>query len=63
MKYRVEIVETYRRYIDVEAQDEDAAYQDIDNKIAEGEIALPCDRDDYKYDRELFVSKIKENNE
>lgn len=62
-KFKVEIVETYRRYIEVEAQDEDAAYQDIDNKIEEGIIDLPCDGEDYKYDRELFVSEVKEKNE
>ncbi|RKI83762.1 hypothetical protein D7V90_07675 [bacterium 1xD42-87] len=61
LKYRVEIVETYRRYVEVEAQDEDAAYQDIDDKIAEGEIDLSCDGEDYKYDRELFVLEVKEN--
>lgn len=40
---------------------EDAAYQEINDKIIEGEIDLPCDGEDYKYDRELFVSEIKEN--
>ena len=59
-KFKVEIVETYRRYIEVEAQDEDAAYQEVDDKVAEGEIDLPCDGEDY--DRELFVSEIKEYN-
>lgn len=29
--------------------------------INEGEIDLPCDGEDYKYDRELFVSEVKEN--
>lgn len=62
-KFKVEIVETYRRYVDIEAQDEDAAYQDIDSQINEGEIDLPCDGEDYKYDRELFVSEVKEENE
>ena len=47
--------------MEVEAQDVDAAYQDIDDKIAEGEIDLPCDGEDYKYDRELFVLEVKEN--
>lgn len=60
-KFKVEIVETYGRYVEVEAEDEDAAYQDMDGKIAEGEIDLPCDGKDYKYDRELFVSEVKEN--
>ena len=58
-KFRVEIVETYRRYIEVEAQDEDTAYQEINDKIEEGEIDLPRDGEDYKYDRELFVSEVK----
>ncbi|MCR2050927.1 hypothetical protein NSB25_27275 [Acetatifactor muris] len=60
-KFRVEIVETYRRYVEVEAQNEEAAYKEIDDKIAEGEINLPCDGEDCKYDRELFVSEVKEN--
>lgn len=62
-KFKIEIVETYRRYVEVEAQDEDAAYQEIDGKIANGEIDLPRDGKDYKYDRELFVSEVKEENE
>lgn len=62
-KFKVEIVETYRRYVEVDAKDEDVAYQKIDDKINEGEIDLHCDGEDYKYDRELFVSEVKENNE
>lgn len=61
-KFKVEIVETYRRYVEVEAEDKDAAYQDIDDKIAEGEIDLFCDGEDYKYDRELFVSEVNAEN-
>lgn len=60
-KFKVEIVETYRRCIEVEGEDEDAVYQNISDKIEEGEIDLPGDGVDYKYDRELFVSEIKEN--
>lgn len=60
MRFKVEIVEIYRRYVEVEAQGEDAAYQEIDDKIEECEIDLPCDGEDYKYDRELFVSEVKE---
>ena len=62
-KFKIGIVETYRRYVEVEAEDEDVAYQEIDDKITEGLINLPCDGDDYKYDRELFVSEVKEANE
>lgn len=60
-KFKVEILETYRRYVEVEAQDEDVAYQDIYNKIEEGVIDLPRDGKEYKYERELFVSEVKEN--
>ena len=60
-KYKVEIVETYRRYVEVEAQDEDTAWDEITNKIEEGIIDLPRDGEDYKYDRELFVSEVKED--
>lgn len=56
-KFKVEIVETYRRCVVVEAPDEDAAYQNIDKKIEEGNIDLPCDGEGYEYGRELFVSK------
>lgn len=60
-KYKVEIVETYRRYVEVEAQDEEAAWDEITNKVEEGIIDLPRDGEDYKYDRELFVSEVKED--
>ncbi len=61
-KFKVEIVETYRRYIEIESYNEDMAYQEVDDKIQEGIINLPCDGEGYGYDRELFVSEIKENN-
>ncbi len=54
-KFKVEIVETYRRCVVVEAPDEDAAYQNIDKKIEEGSIDLPCDGEGYEYGRELFA--------
>lgn len=57
-KFKVEIVETYRRYVEIEAEDEDAAYDDIDNQVVEGVIDLPRDGKDYKYDRELFVTNV-----
>ena len=62
-KFKVEIVETYRRYVEVEADDEDAAWDDITNQIEEGLIDLPRDQDDYQYDRELFVSEVKVENQ
>ena len=60
-KYKVEIVETYRRYVEVEAQDEEAAWDEITNKVEEGIIDLPCDGEDYKYDRDLFVTEVRGN--
>lgn len=63
LKFKVEIVETYRRYVEVEAEDEDAAWDDITNQIEKGIIDLPRDGKEYKYDRELFVSEVKEENE
>ena len=63
LKFKVEIVETYRRYVEVEADDEDAAWDDITNQIEEGLIDLPRDQDDYQYDRELFVSEVKVENQ
>ena len=62
-KFKVKIVETYRRYVEVEADDEDAAWDDITNQIEEGLIDLPRDQDDYQYDRELFVSEVKLENQ
>lgn len=62
-KFKVKIVETYRRYVEVEADDEDAAWDDITNQIEEGLIDLPRDQDDYQYDRELFVSEVKVENQ
>lgn len=53
----VEVVETYRRYVEVKAVDEDKAYDIIEEKVIEGEIDLPRDGGDYKYERELFIKK------
>lgn len=60
-KFKVEIVETYRRYVEVEAEDEDTAWDDVDMRVENGELSR--DGEDYKYDRELFVSEVKEDNE
>ena len=58
-KFKVEIVETYRRYVEVEAQDEDAAGDDITNKIEEGLIDLPRDGEDYKYPKSRIIHTKK----
>lgn len=58
-KFKVEIVEEYRRTVEIEAEDEDEAYEMVDEKVAEGEIDLPCDGGRYSYSRELFINKTK----
>ena len=58
--YKVRVVETYTRYVDVIAEDEDEAYEIVDEKVNNGEIDIPCDGGDYKYDRELFVWEANE---
>ena len=59
-KFKVNIVETYKRTIEIEAENEDEAYDMVEEKIMEGEIDVPCDGGDYDYSRDLFVSKTKE---
>lgn len=59
-KFKVDIVETYKRTIIIEAENDDEAYEVVDEKVTEGEIDLPCDGGDYDYSRDLFVSETKE---
>lgn len=58
-KFKVEIVEEYRRTVEIEAEDDDEAYEMVNRKVAEGEIDLPCDGGKYDYSRELFVNETK----
>ena len=58
-KVKVQIVETFRRYVDVKAVNEDEAFDIINEKIENGEIDLLHDDDTYKYDRELFVESLQ----
>ena len=59
-KFKVDIVETYKRTIIIEAKNDDEAYEVVDEKVTEGEIDLPCDGGDYDYSRDFFVSETKE---
>lgn len=59
-KFKIDITETYKRTIEIEAESEDEAYEMIEEKIMEGEIDVPCDGGDYDYSRDLFVSETKE---
>lgn len=56
MKYKVDIVETYRKTVAVESENEDEAYEKVNELINDGEIDLPRDGG-YDYWRELFVGE------
>ena len=57
MKFKVDVTETYKRTIEIEAEDSDEAYEKVDEMVSEGIIDLPCDGDDYDYERFLMVNK------
>jgi len=38
MKYRFEVTQTIYKYVDIEAHDEDEAYEKIEEMVGEGEI-------------------------
>ena len=59
-KFKVEIIEEYRRTVEIEAEDEDKAFEMVDAKVVEGEIDLPCDGEEYDYSRDLFVNETNE---
>lgn len=59
-KFKVDIVETYKRTIVIEAENDDEAYEVVDEMVNEGEIDLPCDGGKYDYSRDLFVNETKE---
>ena len=59
-KFKVEIIEEYRRTVEIEAENDDEAYEVVDEMVNEGEIDLPCDGGEYNYSRDLFVSETKE---
>lgn len=55
--YKVKVIEKYERDVEVYAEDEDQAYEEVDAMIVDGAINLPCDGKEYGYNRELFVRK------
>lgn len=59
-EFKVEIIEEYRRTVEIEAEDEDKAFEMVDEKVVEGEIDLPCDGGKYDYSRELYVNETNE---
>lgn len=57
--FKVKITEVYTREIEVQAENRYDACDKVDTMINNGEIDLPCDGDDYDYNRELEVAKDK----
>lgn len=51
---KITIVETYRREVEVDATDYESACKILEELVAIGKIDLPCDGDDYEYEREYF---------
>ncbi len=58
-KYKVLIVETYKRKIEVSSNNEEEAYECVEEMVNNGDIDLPCDGGKYDYERELFVSEVQ----
>ncbi len=58
-KYKVLIVETYKREIEVSSDNEEEAYEYVEKSVNSGEIDLPCDGCKYDYERELFVNEVR----
>jgi len=58
-KFRVEIKETYRCYVDVEAEDEDGAYEIAEKQVMDCDVIAPRDYD--HFDRDISV--IRELND
>lgn len=57
--YKVLIVETYKREIEVSSDNEEEAYEYVEKSVNSGEIDLPCDGGKYDYERELFVNEVR----
>jgi len=49
-KYRVKIKETFVCYVDVEANDKDAAYEIVENRVEDCNLIVSHDWDDMERD-------------
>lgn len=58
-KYKVLIVETYKREIEVNSENEEEAYECVEERVNNGDIDLPCDGGKYDYEREIFVNEVR----
>lgn len=54
-EYIVKVEEKYTRYVYIKAESKDKAFKIVDDKMSHGEIDLPCDGGDYKYDNNIEV--------
>ena len=60
-KYIIDVVETYKRSVEIKAETEDEARDIVVEKINKGEIDIPCDGGCYDYEYELFASEVEEH--
>ena len=59
-KYIIDVVETYKRSVEIKAETEDEARNIVAEKINTGDIDIPCDGGGYDYEYELFASEVEE---
>ena len=60
-KYIIDVVETYKRSVEIKAETENEARNIVAEKINTGDIDIPCDGGGYDYGCELFVSEVEES--
>lgn len=60
-KYIIDVVETYKRSVEIKAETEDEARDIVSEKINTGDIDIPCDGGGYDYEYELFASEVEES--
>lgn len=59
-KYIIDITETYKRSVEIEAETEGTAKDIVAEKINAGDIDIPRDGCGYDYEYELFASEVEE---
>ena len=60
-KYIIDVVETYKRSVEIKAETEYEARDIVVEKINTGDIDIPCDGGGYDYGYELFASEVEES--
>lgn len=59
-KYIIDVVETYKRSVEIKAETENEARNIVAEKINTGDIDIPCDGG-YDYEYKLFASEVEES--